>query len=221
MRTPDTSSPLVIAALGLAIAAVLWGAAQLIAPILDGIAVLIKAIGAAGGIAVATATTGFATAGTVAPWLAPAAAGSLAAAGAGATYIVLHKVVEKGKEQPYEWLLPALGLLAIFFVDLTKDGLFPTFTERAIYALVTGLCTIGGGILLLNKRIAVRILGVWLPFAPTVVVWASLVREQQLAKGLADFIKSGSVGAIGLVGIFVLAFVIVGLGILLPNRNEV
>jgi hypothetical protein len=219
MRTPDTSNPLVIAALGVAIAAVLWGAAQLIAPIFDGVAVLIKAIGAAGGIAVATATTGFASAGAVAPWLAPAAAGGLAAAGAGATYIVLHKVVEKGKEQPYEWLLPALGLLAVFFVDLTKDELFPTFIERAIYALTTGLCTIGGGILLLNQRIAVRVLGAVLPFAPTVVVWAILVREQQLAKGLADFVKAGSVGAIGLVGVFVLALVIVGLGIFLPKRN--
>ena len=219
MRTPNTSDPMLVAALGVAIAAVLWGVAQLIAPIFDGIAVLIQAVGAAGGIAVATATTGFATAGMVAPWLAPAAAGGLAAAGAGVTYIVLHKVVEKGKERPYEWLLPALGLLAVFFVDLTKDALFQTFIERAIYALSTGLFTIGGGMLLLNRRIPVRFFGAVLPFAPTAVVWASLVREQQLSEGLAEFVSSGSVGAIGLAGVFALAIVIVGLGVLLPDRN--
>ncbi|MDD0813372.1 hypothetical protein PSQ39_01890 [Curvibacter sp. HBC28] len=116
-------------------------------------------------------------------------------------------------------MLPALGLLAVFFVGLTKDELFPTFIERAIYALTTWLCTIGGGILLLNQRIAVRVFGAVLPFAPTVVVWAILVREQQLSKGLAEFVKAGSVGAIGLVGVFVLALVIVGLGIFLPKRN--
>ena len=207
-----------IVAVGVAIAALLWGIAQVIPPIFDGIGVLIKAVGAAGGLAVAAATTGFATAGTVAGWLAPAAAAGVAAAGVGVTYIVLHKVVQEAKEKPYEWLLPALGLLAVFFVDLSKDELLASGTERALYALATGCCAIGGGVLLLNQRYWVRAVGFFVPFLPTLVVWAALVREGHITKGLADFIRSGSAGALGLVGVLVLGAVIAILGIALPKR---
>ena len=219
MRTPDISSPPVIVAIGVAIAAALWGMGQVIPPIFDGIGVLIKAVGAAGGLAVAAATTGFATAGTVATWLAPAAAAGVAASGVAITYVVLHKIVEEGREKPYEWMLPALGLLAVFFVDLSKDDLLATGTERALYGLTTGCCTVGGGVLLLNQRLLVRVLGFLVPFLPTLVVWAALVRDGQLARGLGDFIRAGSVGALGLVGVLIMGAVIAVLGVVLPNRQ--
>ena len=199
--------------------AVLLGLAQVIPPIFEGIALIIKAIGVAVGLAAATATTGLATSGIAATWLAPAAAAGIAAAGTGVTYVVLHKIVEKGKEQPYEWMLPALGLLAVFFVDLSKDELLTTGTERALFALTTGCCTIGGGVLLLNKRTVVRALGFLLPFLPTFVVWGALVRDGQITKGLGDFIRGGNVSAIGLVGVLVMGSCIVVLGVLLPNRG--
>lgn len=219
MRTSDLSNPLIIVSIGIAAAAALWGIAQVIPPIFEGIGVLITAVAAAGGLAVATATTGFATAGTIASWLAPAAAAGVAATGAGVTYVVLYKVVKEAKDKPYEWLLPALGLLAVFFVDLSKDELLATGTERALYGLTTGCCTIGGGILLLNPRIWVRVLGFIVPFLPTFVVWGALVREGHITRGLTDFIRAGSAGAIGLVGVLVLGIVIALLGVALPQRS--
>lgn len=221
MRSFNISNPLTIVALGFAGAAALWGFAQVIPPIFEGIAVIIKAIGVAIGLATATATTGLATSGVAAAWLAPAAAAGIAAAGTGVTYVVLHKIVEKGKEKPYEWMLPALGLLAVFFVDLSKDELLTTGTERALFAFTTGCCTIGGGVLLLNKRTVVRALGFFLPFLPTLVVWGALVREGHIAKGLGDFIRGGNVSAIGLVGVLVMGSCIAVLGVLLPNRDTV
>lgn len=120
-------------------------------------------------------------------------------------------------------MLPARGLLAAFLaaflVALTKDVLFPKLLERAINALATGICAIGGAMLLLNQRLAVRVLGALLPFAPTAVLRASLVREQQLAKGLSDFLKTGRLGAVGLVGVFVRALAIVGVGLFLPRHR--
>lgn len=219
MSRPDFSNPLVIVAVGVGTAGVLWAVAQLLPAIADAAGILIKAFGAAVGLGVAAATTGFATAGAVASWLPTAATAGVAAAGVGATYLVIAKIVEKGKEKPYEWLLPALGLLAVFFVDLTKDQLLSTVTERAIYALTTGLLTIGGGLLLLQERLTVRAVGFLLPFLPSVAVWLLLLQERHIPGALSDFISSGSVGAIGLVGVFVLGTLTAALGILLPKST--
>ncbi len=218
MREPDFSSPPVIVAGGIAIAAILWGLAQIIPPIFEGLGHLCKAVGAAVGLGFATATTGFATAGVVASWLAPATAAGAATTAVCAAVFVVHKVVERAKEQPYEWLLPALGLLAVFFVDLSKDELLVTGTARALYALATGIFTIGGGLLLLNSRLWVRALGFFLPFLPTGVVWATLVSNGHVTRGLADFILAGSPAAIGMVGVLILGGVIAVLGIALPER---
>lgn len=224
MRIPDTSRPQVVAAIGagiaMTIAALCWGIAQMVPPICEGAAVVIKAFAAGGGIAVAAATTGLATAGRASAWLAPAASAGLAATGAAVSYIVIHKIVEKAKDEPYEWLLPALALLAVFFVDLSKEALFTSGTARAIYALITGCCTIGGGVLLLNNRFWVRAAGFLVPFLPTIVVWAALVREGQVANGLADFVSAGSGGAIGLIGALFMGALVAVLGVVLPRQQR-
>ena len=220
MNKPDVSSPLVIVSLGIAGGAVLWGVAQLLPAIADAVGILVKAVAAASGLAFAVATTGFATAGTVATWLPIAASAGVAATGISATYLVVARIVEKGRERPYEWLLPALGLLAVFFVDLTKDELVPTVLQRAIYALITGLFTVGGGFLLMQRRVVARIIGFGLPFAPSIVVWLLLLRAKHVSGALSDFIASGSLGAIGLVGVFVLGAVIAILGVLLPSHKQ-
>jgi len=219
MSQPDISKPFVIVAIGIAASGVLWGLAQLLPAIADAIGILLKAIGAAVGLAVAVATTGFATAGVVSAWLPKAATAGVAAAGLGTTYLVVAKIVEKGKEKPYEWLLPALGLLAVFFVDLAKDQLVQTVTERALYGLSTGLLTVGGGFLLLQKKFIVRAIGFVLPFLPTVIVCLALLKEQQIPGALTDFIASGSLGAIGLIGVFVLGALIAVLGVVIPNHE--
>ena len=219
MSRLDFSSPFVIAALGIAGGAVLWGIAQVLPALAEAAGILISAVAASGGLAFAVATTGFASAGSVVSWLPTAATVGVAAAGVGTTYLVVERIVEKGKEKPYEWLLPALSLLAVFFVDLTKDQLLSTVTERAIYALTTGILTVGGGFLLMQRRIAVRAIGFILPFFPSVAVWLLLLQQEHIPGALTDFIASGSIGAAGLVGAFVLAVVIAVLGILLP-RND-
>lgn len=219
MTRPDFSSPLTIVAIGMAAGGVLWGIAQLLPAIAEFCGILIKAIAAAGGLAVAVSSTGFATAGVVTSWLPTAATVGVAAAGLGTTYLVAAKVVEKGKEKPYEWLLPALGLLAVFFVDLTKDQLVPTGTERALYGLTTGLLTVGGGFLLLQKRLVVRAIGFVLPFAPAAVVCLLLIRENNVPGALSDFIASGSVGAMGLIGVFALGALVAVLGVVIPSND--
>lgn len=219
MYKPDISKPGVIVALGIAAAVVLWGAAQLIPAVAEAAGILIKAIGAAGGLAVAVATTGFATAGVVSTWLPTAATACVATAGVGTVYLVVAKIVEKGKEKPYEWLLPGLGLLAVFCVDLAKDQLVQTVTERAIYGLSTGLLTIGGGFLLLQKKIIARAIGFVLPFVPTAIVCITLFKKEKIPGALTDFLAAGSLGAIGLIGVFILGGVIAVLGVVIPNRE--
>jgi hypothetical protein len=219
MSRPDFSNPLIIVATGVAAGPVLWGIAQLLIAIADFFRILITVIAAAGGIAFWVATTGFATAGSIASWIAIAATVGVAAAGASTTILVIVKIVEKGQEKPYEWLLPALTLLAVFFVDLTKDQLQATSTERAIYALNTGILTVGGGFLLMQRQVAVRAIGFALPFLPLIAVWVLLLQQKRILDALSDFITSGAIGAIGLMGAFVLALVIVALGVLLPKHN--
>jgi hypothetical protein len=187
--------------------------------IADFIGILFKAIGAAIGLAIAVSTTGFATAGVFSAWLPQVATAGIAAAGLGTTYLVVAKIVEKGKESPYEWLLPALGLLAVFFVDLAKDQLVQTVTERALYGLSTGLLTVGGGFLLLQTKFIVRAIGFVLPFLPTVIVCVKLFKEQQIHDALTDFIAAGSLGAIGLIGVFVLGALIAVLGVVIPDHE--
>lgn len=84
------------------------------------------------------------------------------------------------KRNPYEWILPSLGLLAVFCVDLTKDLLIANAVERALYALVTGLLTIGGGLLLMQKAIGLRAIAIY-SFCRGVAVAA---QEQRRTPGI-------------------------------------
>lgn len=217
MSSSKSSEAFVILAMGAAAGLALWGFAQVIPPLFQGIAFVIQAVVAAGGLAVGLAAG---SAGAVSAWVVPVASAGVAATGAGVTLVVLHKIVENGKEKPYEWLLPALGLLAVFFVDISKDGLVDNGTMRALYALGTGICTIGGGVLLLNRHLLVRVIGFVLPFVPTAAVWATLLSRGGIRAGIADFVRSGSLGSIGLVGVLVMGVVIAVLGVLLPNQAQ-
>jgi hypothetical protein len=219
MSRLNFSDPLTIVAMGIGAGGVLWGIAQILPAIANFFGILIMAIGTTVGLGFAAATTGFATAGSIASWLPMAATVGVAATGASATFLVVVKIVEKGKEKPYDWLLPALALLAVFFVDLTKDALLATVTERAIYAMATAIFTIGGGFLLMQRRFAVRLAGFALPFLPSIVIWLMLIQQKQINGALEDFILSGTIGAFGLIGAFALAILIALLGVLLPKHE--
>ncbi len=219
MSRPDTSDPVVIVALGIAFGCSFLGLAILLPALADAISIILKAFGAAAGIAVAVSTTGFATAGVFVTWLPQAATAGIATAGIGTTYLVLAKIVEKGKEKPYEWLLPVLGALVAFFVDLAKDQLVQTVIERAIYSISTALLIVCGGFLLLQKRMIVRAIGFVIPFLPTVIVCVTLFKEQQIPNTLTDFLAAGSLGAIGLIGVFLLGLLIAVLGVVIPNNE--
>ena len=67
MNRRDLATPLVVLAWGAAALAGLWGLAMVLRALAYAVAILVKAIGAAVGLGVATATTGFATAGVVGP----------------------------------------------------------------------------------------------------------------------------------------------------------
>lgn len=219
MPSPDFSNPLIIVATGAAVCAALWGVALIIPAIAEALGILITAAGAAGGLAVAVGTTGFATAGVVSAWIPPVAAAGLAAAGISTTYLVVAKIVEQGKERPYEWLLPALGLLAVFFVDLTKDQLLLTVTQRALYGLTTGMLTVGGGILLLQRRMVIRCIGLLLPFVPSVGICLLFLRKEHIRAAFMDFMTAGSMGSVGMIGVFMLGLVVAVLGLAIPRKK--
>ncbi|QLG93670.1 hypothetical protein HZF02_17695 [Pseudomonas yamanorum] len=219
MNRSNLSNPAVILAAGVAAGAVLWGIAQLLPAIAAFFGILIQAIAAAAGLAVAVATTGFATAGSVAAWLPIAATVGVGAAGASATYLVVVRIIDKGKEHPYQWLLPALAALAVFCVDLTKDQLVTTGLERALYGLTTTVLTIAGGWLLMTRQLSVRLIGFLLPFLPSIAICLLLLKQQHVNGALSDFIASGSVGAIGLMGAISMAFIVGALGLLLPHAK--
>jgi hypothetical protein len=218
MNKSSASVPLVILAVGVVLCGLLWVLGHVAHPLAEAIGVVIESFGAAVGLGVAAATTGFGTAGMVAPWLATSASAGLAAAGVGTTYYIIRQVVVKGKEKPYDWLLPALGLLAVFFVDLTKDELLSNPAERAIYALCTGLLTVGGGFLLMQKKIVVRAVGFLLPFLPAVMVWF-LLQEQEHKEKVVTALKGSDIGMFGLIGVLVIGGVISILGVFLPRKD--
>lgn len=209
-----------VLAYGIAITAVLWGLSLLLPALGQFLVILWQGLLAGVGLGIAAATTGFATAGIVSEWVPKVASVGLATGGASATIYVVNRIVHVAKRNPYEWILPSLGLLAVFCVDLTKDLLIANAVERALYALVTGLLTIGGGLLLMQKAIGLRAIGFILPFIPSVAVWLLLLRSSAGHPVLSEFILSGSTGAIGFVGVFMFGLITAITGILIPTLDR-
>lgn len=219
MNRRDLATPLVVLAWGAAALAGLWGLAMVLRALAYAVAILVKAIGAAVGLGVATATTGFATAGVVGPWLPTAATGAVVVAAVGTIYMVFERIVEKAKDQPFEWLLPLFAILAALMVDLTKDTLLPTNTERALYTAATAGLVLGGGILLRQRKVIVRALGVVLPFCPCALIWMLLASNRQRRVTIEELLEGGTLASWGLVASLVLAVIVVLLGLLLPLRD--
>ncbi|WP_434514728.1 hypothetical protein AB6Q56_19775 [Dechloromonas sp. ARDL1] len=186
-----------------------WALAHIATAILTGV-----------GLMIAVATTGFATAGAVASWMPAATSIGVAAGGASLCVFVVGKVVESGKKQPYEWSLPALTALAVFFVDMTKEIAFSTQLERATFAVVTALLTLVSGFLLMQPKWGVKVIGFLLPFFPVLIVVLVYLQDKQIESLLNDILAAGSMGAIGLVGAIVIALLTGILGLMLSDKSR-
>jgi hypothetical protein len=130
----------VILAFGAAIAAGLVALAYALKIVLPVLCVAI-------GLGFATATNGLATAGAVASWVAPVAAGSLAVTGITVTFRLMVSAAEGAKEKPYEWSLPILGFANGLFLNLWADLPSSTPSLRFVFGgavafliVVAGAC---------------------------------------------------------------------------------
>lgn len=197
----------------LAILASATGVAVCIAATLWGFSKIIPAFFAGIGLMAAAATSGFATAGAIASWIPAVAAIGIFSGGIAVTYRVIVVAIGSGAKRPYEWALPALTILSIFLVDMTKELIFPTQLERASFALITGLCTLAGGFLLLNKKMVVNIVGMILPFIPSIFIFSIYIQKKEGSLILKDIVTSGAIGQIGLIGAFAVPLLIIPLGL--------
>lgn len=186
-----------------------WALAHIATGILTGI-----------GLMFAVASTGFATAGAVATWMPAATSIGVAAGGASLCVLVAGKVIESGKKQPYEWSLPALTALAVFFVDMTKEIAFSTQLERATFAIATALLTLVSGFLLMQPKWGVKAIGFLLPFFPVLIVVVVYLQDKQVENLLNDILAAGTMGAIGLVGTIVIALITGILGLMLSDKSR-
>ncbi|QBE66492.1 hypothetical protein [Pseudoduganella lutea] len=213
--------PFLVLAWGLVAAAVLGVFGVYVLPAVGwAIATVIEAFGVAAGLAVATATTGLATATVLAPWVAEVAAVTLGATGMGVGYLVVLKVVEKGKDHPYELLVPVFGILAALCVDLTKDALLESQIMKAFYPFFTGALTIIGGVLLINKQLPMRIVGGLLPFIPPLLVVQQLLTRKKYDVAKAALQDPTTPEFIAVWGTLIVGLVIVIIGVLQPGRGK-
>lgn len=213
MAGRDWKDPAVIVAAGIGGLAVLWGLSLLLPP-------LVESIGAAIGLGVATASTGFATVGITASWLPTAATASMGVAAASLTVVVLQRVVERGTAQPFEWLLPLFVILSALVVDLTKDTLFANGAQKALYTAATSGLLLGGGILLRQSKVIVRAMGVVLPFVPLIAVWLVAASRSQQRSTIDNLREGGVVAGWGVAGSAVIALVVIVLAVWLPKRES-
>jgi hypothetical protein len=210
-------TPPVILALGVAASVILLAIGYVLPAPGQALATIIQAFGVAAGLAVATATTGLATAAVVAPWLAQAATASLGAAAVGVVYLVVVRVVEKSKENPYQLLVPVFGILAGLCVDLTKDKLLNSDIEKAFYPFFTGMLAIVGGTLLMNKHLAVRIVGGLLPFIPPILVLQQLLTREKFDTAMTELRDPATPVFMAVWGTLLIGLLIVAMGIVQPR----
>ena len=124
-----------------------YGAAIAAAIVAGGISTqwLVPALGAGFGIATTIITKGIASAGTDYSWVVPAGAAGLVLIGGVAVVLLLISMVKRASGQLYLTVLPLLGVLAGFCVDLCKD-FYPEgpLVRIGFAAVTTGIFVLGG-----------------------------------------------------------------------------
>jgi hypothetical protein len=106
---------------------------------------VLPAIGVAIGLGVATATSGLATAGVVATWFAPVAAGGTAVIALMVSLRVLNIVTQSAADKPYEWTLPLLGVAAGILVNLSEDLVIQQPPMRLMFGGIAALWVVIAG----------------------------------------------------------------------------
>jgi energy-converting hydrogenase Eha subunit C len=197
-------NPLVIIAIGIAAAAVIaglgWGLGQLLKFLCIGIGIAASII--AGTTAVGT---------VIASWVIPATATGLGAAGIFVTATVLFNVTVKVKKKPYEWLVPLLGVFSGFLINLSKEYYFDVPIAKIIFATISALLVVVGGVLFKKKRISYKVIALFLFFAPPLTILLSDILFQgkdTLLIALQSVHWSTWVSVIGLTAIAIMIMVL-------------
>lgn len=142
-----------------------------IAIVLVALYFLLPALGIAAGLAWSIGTTGSAVGVSVTPIVASAAGYGLAGAGiASTTYVVVH-IAKQAQKEPFQWLLPVLGVLNGLIVQVCSDyWMGPKLVWTGLAAISALLIVVGGVLYAYQSRI-LKVLGFLLHLLiPLVVV---------------------------------------------------
>ncbi len=224
MAGPDFSKPATLISASIAVAVIIcaigWVLSKVLEPLAQAVSIIVQGIALGIGIGTGAVATGLAAGGATSSWLPSVASIGVAAGGVSVAYVLVVKTVREVGKRPYEWLLPALVLLAVFFTDLMKEDLIVHPVGRAAFALSTGVFSILGGLLLLQRRRSARFVGCIFPFVPPLIIGLWLRKQEHTAHSLMASVQAGDPGAMAFLGILAVSLVIVVLGVWLPLQQE-
>ena len=200
------SSPSGILALGVAIAAAVVALGY-------ALKIVLPAFGVAMGLAIATATTGLATAGSVAPWVAPAVAFGIGTTGIVVVVHLLVTVAKKAQDKPFEWSLPLLGVASGLAMNLWKDLADAHPSVRLLLGGVAALWIVVAGACYKRQGWVGKCAAILMYLVPPVILLAWDLRQRGLTPPLAYF-----AGVSGSAWLVVSVFLVVGLAIAAMER---
>jgi hypothetical protein len=177
---------------------------------ITGLVFLIPNLIIAVGTAIGLAFGGGAVAASAVPWAAPVAAVGLGATGGAMTIIVLVRAVKHASEEPYDWVVPILGIGGGLILDVAKEFALGNVAVKialsavvAFLVVVAGACYKKGGLL----WCAVAILLILLP--PIYVLAQNL--NSNAREGLREALRTIPGGTWLRIGGFIVAGVSVAL----------
>jgi len=147
---------------------------------------LIPALAAGFGIATNIISKGILTPGSEYSWVIPIGAGGLALIGGVGVVLLLIKIVRQARGQLYLGVLPLLGVLAGFSVDLCKDFFPNDPLVRIGFAAVAACLFVLGGLWWRRFGFLNKIAGTFLMLLSPLVI---------LAHGVSENIGEGGVAA--------------------------
>jgi hypothetical protein len=165
---------------------------------------LIVALGAAGGLAFGGAAASAATV----PWAVPVASAGLGLAGGTLLIQILVKATREATKEPYDWVVPILGILGGLILDVAKEYALDNLVVKiALSAAVAFLIVVAGGCYK-NGSLLWRIVAVLLVLLPPIYVL-----QQNLQASTADSFLAAVRGVPGTTWIRIGGFVVTGLGV--------
>jgi hypothetical protein len=142
--------------------------------------------------------TGILASGVIASWVVPTAAVGIAGAGAASLIVVVNVTFRVLKRAPYEWALPILSLIAMFFSDLCGEFVFDKEPFiKVMFTAAVGLTLMVGGFLLTRDGLQYKVTGCALAISsPTYVLaqYASAPERASLSAAIVNTPPSVRVG---------------------------